>query len=92
MPGGLGGGDRCYVDYPVSTATCPLSVFKILLHATVSGNAYFGSADVTDFYLGSPMPVFEYIIMPVDLFSPATLDSVGATPFIQTDAKDRRFF
>jgi hypothetical protein len=89
---GTGGGDRCFVNYPVSTATCPLSVFKIILHATVSENACFGTADITDFYLGSPMPSPEFIIMPADLFSPAALDKVGATPFIQTDRKGKRFF
>ena len=89
---GVGGGDRCYVDYPVATHTCPMSVFKILLHATVSENSHFGSLDLTDFFLGSLMPAPEYLIIMAAQFTPALLDTLGITPFLQTDSKGRSYF
>ena len=89
---GTGGGDRCHVDYPVSTNTAPVPAFKTLLHATVSENSFFGTADITDFYLGSPMPSPEYMIMYTSLFTPELLLDLGITPFLQTDSKGREFF
>ena len=53
---GTAGGDRAFVDHPVSTNTAPMMGVNCLFHATVSEDAFFGTLDLTDFYLGSPMP------------------------------------
>ena len=55
------------------------------LHAVVSENASFGTVDITDFYLGSPMPSPEFLKLPTSDYHPDLLDDLGITPFIQLD-------
>jgi hypothetical protein len=69
-----------------------MSVVNILLHATVSEDASFGTLDVTDFYLGNDMPSPEFLIIHTSLFSPAVLTRLGITPFIQKDKQGKPFF
>ena len=65
---------------------------NILLHATCSEDASFGTLDVTDFYLGNDMPSPEFIIIHTSLFSPATIAKLNITPFIQHDKHGKPFF
>jgi hypothetical protein len=51
----------------------------------VSENASFGTVDITDFYLGSPMPSPEFLKLPTSDYHPDLLDELGITPFIQLD-------
>ena len=55
------GGDQ--IIYPgVTTAyTAHLETIRILLNAVVSENALFMTADIKDFYLGTPLPTVEYM-------------------------------
>jgi hypothetical protein len=55
------GGDK--VDYPgiVSSSTAALQTVKLLLNAVVSEDASWCTADITDFYLGTPLPRKEYM-------------------------------
>ena len=55
------GGDQ--VDYPGVTAayTAGLETIRILLNATVSEGARFFTADIKDFYLGTPLTRKEYM-------------------------------
>ena len=69
-----------------------MSVVNILLHATVSEDATFGTLDVTDFYLGNDMPSPEFIIIHTSLFTPAVLTRLGVDPFIQLDKHGKPFF
>ena len=62
---GTAGGDRLNVDYPVSTYTASLSTLNVIFNATVSEDATFGSIDLTDFYLGTPLPEPSFIRKPV---------------------------
>jgi hypothetical protein len=60
------GGDQ--VDYPfdVSTKTADLTTAKLLVNSVVSTpNAMFLTADLKDFYLGTPMSRYEYMRIPV---------------------------
>jgi hypothetical protein len=82
---GTGGGDRITVPYSVSTSTANLPTVKCTLHAVVSENASFGTVDITDFYLGSPMPSPEFLKLPTSDYHPDLLDELGITPFIQLD-------
>ena len=63
---GTAGGDR--INYPgeVSARTAELSVVKVLLNATISENAKFATADIKDFYLGTPLERSEYIRLPLE--------------------------
>jgi hypothetical protein len=55
------GGDQ--IIYPgVTTAyTAHLETIRILLNAVVSESALFMTADIKDFYLGTPLPTVEYM-------------------------------
>jgi hypothetical protein len=55
------GGDQ--IIYPgVTTAyTAHLETIRILLNAVVSEDAFFMTADIKDFYLGTPLPNVEYM-------------------------------
>ena len=89
---GTGGGDRIQVDYSVATPTANLPTVKCILHATVSEDAFFGVIDITDFYLGSPMPSSEFLKLYTSDYRPALLDDLGITPFIQCDNTGKFFF
>jgi hypothetical protein len=89
---GTGGGDRITVPYSVSTSTANLPTVKCTLHAVVSENASFGTVDITDFYLGSPMPSPEFLKLPTSDYHPDLLDELGITPFIQLDRTGKPFF
>ena len=52
------------ITYPgdVSTRTADLTTTKILLNAVVSDdNAEFMTMDIRNYYLGTPLPRFEYM-------------------------------
>ena len=55
------GGDQ--IDYPGVTAafTAGLETIRILLNATASEGARFFTADIKDFYLGTPLTRKEYM-------------------------------
>lgn len=55
------GGDL--IDYPEdkSARTAALSTVKLLLNAVASEDAHWITADVKDFYLGTPLPRKEYM-------------------------------
>ena len=55
------GGNR--VDYDGDTAahTASMQLIKILLNSVVSDGAKFMTADIKDFYLGTPLPSPEYM-------------------------------
>ena len=88
---GTGGGDRIQVEYSVATPTANLPTVKCILHATVSEDAFFGVIDITDFYLGSPMPFSEFLKLYTSDYRPALLDDLGITPFIQCDNTGKYF-
>ena len=79
---GTAGGDR--INYPgeVSARTAELTVVKVLLNATVSENAHFATADIKDFYLGTPLERPEYIRLPIKFLPSKFLDLYSLQPFI----------
>ena len=50
---------------PVSAYTASLPTFNILLNSIVSDNANFMTADIKDYYLGTPMEHKEYMLIPL---------------------------
>ncbi len=55
------GGDR--IDYPFdkSAVTANMEALKLLINAMISENASWSTIDISDFYLGTPLPHPEYI-------------------------------
>jgi hypothetical protein len=65
------GGDR--IDYPgdVSTKTADLTTSKILVNSTLSTpKALFGTGDIKDYYLGTPLPGPEFMRIPLHMIPP----------------------
>ena len=58
---GTYGGDQSDYSGPVSAATAALTTIKLLLNAVVSEDANWMTADIKDFYLGTPLPNKEYM-------------------------------
>ena len=58
------GGDRLPYPGVTSTDTASLTTTKCLLNSVISTpNAKFMTADIKDFYYGTPLPRFEYVRM-----------------------------
>jgi hypothetical protein len=85
---GTAGGDRLHSSCPPSTNIASLPALNITLNAVVSEDAFFGSVDLTDFYLGTPILHHQYIKVYVDSYPPAVLPLL---PFIKADASEKRF-
>jgi hypothetical protein len=80
---GTVGGDRVEYNGRRSSYTASLSTVKLLLNATVSEDADWMTADIKDYYLGSPMPdgpVFMWIplhLIPEDIQERYKLNSIA---------------
>jgi hypothetical protein len=70
---GTAGGDRLFVSCPVSTAVASNHLVNCIFNATVSEDAYFGTFDLTDFYLGTPNPNPPYLKVFLDQYPPEVL-------------------
>jgi hypothetical protein len=66
----------------------------LLLLSTVSETCLFGTIDITDFYLGSPMPAPEFLKLPTSAsdYEPELLDDLGITPYIKTDSTGKNIY
>jgi hypothetical protein len=62
-----------HIDYPgdISTKTADLPTVKTLLNSVISTpNTRFMTADLKDFYLGTPLVQYEYMQIPVSVHHP----------------------
>jgi hypothetical protein len=60
------GGDRLDYSGDVTTSTADITTFKILINGTLSTkDATVMMMDITNYYLGTPLPRFEYMKMPL---------------------------
>jgi len=77
------GGDKVDYPYDVSTKTADLTTAKLLFNSVLSTpGARFMTADLKDFYLGTPMDRYEYMRIPVDMLPTAIIDQYDLTPLI----------
>ena len=75
------GGDK--IDYPfdVSTKTADLTTAKLLINSVLSAaGAMFITADLKDFYLGTPMTRFEYMRVPILMLTEAIIKQYNLRP------------
>jgi hypothetical protein len=65
------------------------------LNSVVSEDAFFGTADLTDFYLGTPVTLplsqRQFIRIDVDSYSPAVLARLSLLPFIRSARNGKRY-
>jgi hypothetical protein len=63
------GGDRLDYSGDVATSTADITTFKILINSTLSTkDAAMTMMDIKNYYLGTPLPRFEYMKMPLSRF------------------------
>jgi hypothetical protein len=63
------GGDRLDYSGDVATSMADITIFKILINSTLSTkNAAMMMMDIKNYYLGTPLPRFEYIKMLLSRF------------------------
>jgi hypothetical protein len=63
------GGDRLDYSGDVATFTANITTFKILIISTLSTeDATMMMMDITNYYLGAPLPRFEYMKMLLSRF------------------------
>jgi hypothetical protein len=63
------GGDRLDYSGDVATSTADITTFKILINSTLSTeNAAMMMMDIKNYYLGTPLPRFEYMKMLLSRF------------------------
>jgi hypothetical protein len=55
------GGDQVHYSGEKAAYTAALETIRILLNAVVSEDAKFLTADIKDFYLGTPLERYEYM-------------------------------
>jgi hypothetical protein len=63
------GGDRLDYAGEVATSTADITTFKIIINSTLSTkDAAMVMMDIKNYYLGTPLPQFEYMKMPLSRF------------------------
>jgi hypothetical protein len=80
---GTAGGDKVNYPFNVAARTADLDAVKILIHSVVSDpKARWITADISDFYLGTPLLRPEYIRIPLRLIPKATMEKHNLHPFV----------
>jgi hypothetical protein len=69
------GGDRLDYSGDVATSTADITTFKILINSTLSTkDAAMMMMDIKNYYLGTPLPRFEYMNMLLSRFPEEIVD------------------
>ncbi len=85
------GGDRLPSSCPPSTQVASLPTVNILFNSVVSDNAFFGSIDLSDFYLGTDLNPPQHIKIFTHQFSSHVLSRLNLLPFIQTNPSGKAY-
>jgi hypothetical protein len=86
---GTAGGDRLPSSCPPSQHFASLPTVNCLLNSVVSTHAFFGTMDLTDFYLGASLPIPQFIRIYTDTYPPAVLSRLALLPFLKVDRSGR---
>ena len=70
-----------------------MTLVKCHLNAVVSEDAYFGTLDITDYYLGADMPEedIQSLKIYLDDYPSSLLDELGLTDSLQLDRTGKTF-
>ena len=81
---GTAGGNFLTVPYDVSARTAGLDTVKLLIHSVISGNYFWMTIDIADFYLGTPLPSsrYEYLRIHIDKIPSEIMDKYNLTPLL----------
>jgi hypothetical protein len=76
---------RLLPSCPPSQHVASLPTVNILFNSIVSSSAFFGTIDLTDFYLNAPLTSSQFLKIYIDTYSPAVLSRLALLPFIKVD-------
>jgi hypothetical protein len=76
---------------PPSTQVNSLPTVKILFNSVISDNAFFGSIDLSDFYICTPLHPPQFIQIFTHRFSPQVLFLLNLLPFIQLNPSNKAY-
>jgi hypothetical protein len=82
---GTVGGDRTNYDGPVTARTASLEVVRALFNSTIADNADIMAADITDYYLGTPLLRPEYMRMSRKQVSDTIIAEYGYEEYFVND-------
>ena len=85
---GTAGGDRITYPGEVSAQVADLDAVKILLNSVVSDNAQWLTADIKDYYLGTPLSRYEYIRIHQRHLPPAAITELALEPYLTASPDD----
>jgi hypothetical protein len=89
---GTAGGDRLPSSCPPSTQVASLPTVNILFNSVVSDDAFFGSVDLSDFYLGTDLDPPQFIKIFTHQFSSHVLSScLNLLPFLKTSPSGKAY-
>ena len=88
---GTAGGDRLPSSCPPSTQVASLPCVNILFNSVVSDDAFFGSVDLSDFYLGTDLNPPQFIKIFTHQFSSNVLSRLNLLPFLKTNPSGKAY-
>jgi hypothetical protein len=87
------GGDRLNYSGDVATSTADITTFKILINSTLSTkDAAMIMMDTNNYYLGTPLPWFEYMKMllsrfPKEIVQKYNLDALAVDGWVYIETR-----
>ncbi len=88
---GTAGGDRLESSCPPAAHVASLPCVNLLPTSVVSCHAFFGSIDLTDYYLGTPLSHPQFIKIPTHLFSDSVLSHLHLHSFVKSDPSSKPY-
>jgi hypothetical protein len=77
------GGDKINYEGPTTAQVADMSAVKILINSVVSDKAQWATADIKDFYLGTPLPRPEYVRVQLQLLPEELIELLQLREFIE---------
>ena len=72
------GRDRLEYDGETATSTADITTFKILINSTLSTkDAKMMIMDIKNYYLGTPLPTYEYMRLPIAIIPTEIIEKYG---------------
>jgi hypothetical protein len=87
------GGDRLDYSGDVATSTADIATFKIIINSTLStADAAMMMMDIKNYYLGTPLPRFEYMKMllsqfPEEIVNKYNLDALAVDGWVYIEIR-----
>jgi hypothetical protein len=76
-------GDRLDYNGETATSTADITTFKILINSTLSTkDANMMMMDINNYYLGTPLPTYEYMRLPISILPDEIIEKYHLTRLV----------